>query len=258
MEDRKRTILAVVVALIVVAALLYSFGLNLFSRDPELVLADPDAVSSQGPGDTVPDDAAGITVEVTPATVQSVVASLTRYESYSRTVAVRYAWGKGEMSEIVTQVWVDDGWVRTDTLLSSGVTECSIVGDGRLWLWYDDGQEDPAARFYEGPAEEMTADLMQRLPTYETVLELDPAAITDAGYEEREGHPCIYVEEDQPELGCTYRYWISAANGLLMAAETEQDGLLVYAMRSNEVISPLAGKQHTFTLPDGTVLHKIS
>ena len=104
MEDRKRTILAVVVALIVVAALLYSFGLNLF-----LVLADPDAVSSQGPGDTVPDDAAGITVEVTPATVQSVVASLTRYESYSRTVAVRYAWGKGEMSEIVTQVWVDDG-----------------------------------------------------------------------------------------------------------------------------------------------------
>lgn len=256
MEERKRTILAVVIALIVVAALLYSFGLNLFSRTPQLDLADPDAVESREPGGGDPAAEAGIPVEVTPTTVQSLVAHLSRYESYSRTVSVTYAWGDGQSAPAVVQIWADGGWVRTDTTLSSGLTECSIVGDGSLWLWYDDGRDDHTPRVYQGPAAEMTADLMQHLPTYENVLELDVSEITAAGYEEREGHPCVYIQAEQGELGYTRRYWISVTNGLLMAAETERDGVLTYSMRSNEVISPLAGKQNTFTLPDGTVLHE--
>ena len=256
MEERKRTILAVVIALIVVAALLYSFGLNLFSHTPQLQLADPDVVETTGPGSTDPAGEAGIAVEVTPETVQSLVAHLSRYESYSRTVSVTYIWGNGQSATSTVQVWADGGWVRTDTALSSGLTECSIVGDGSLWLWYDGGQTEETSKVYEGLAEEMTADLMQHLPTYENVLELNVSAITDAGYEEREGHPCVYIQAEQRELDQTSHYWISVTNGLLMAAEIEKDGELVYSMRSNEVISPFAGKHQTFTLPDGTVLHK--
>ncbi|MGN0985506.1 MAG: hypothetical protein ACI4OU_03345 [Candidatus Enterenecus sp.] len=255
MEDRKRTILAVLVALIVVVALLYSFGLNLFYRAPQLDLADPGAVESREPGGADLAAEAGIVVEVTPATVQSVVASLSRYESYSRTVTVTYGWGGGETAAATVRVWADGGWVRTDTTLSSGLVECSILGDGRLWLWYEDGEENSRPQVYEGPAAELSADLMQHLPTYEDVLDLDPAEITGAGYEEREGHPCIYIQAERRELGYTCRYWVSVTNGLLMAAETVEDGALIYTMRSNQIISPLTDKAENFTLPDGTVLY---
>ena len=89
MEDRKRTILAIIIACVVLLAVLYSFGLNLFNKPPQLELPDSEAVSSgaQGSANT---EAGGIQVEVTPQTVQSVVASLSRYESYSRTVSITY------------------------------------------------------------------------------------------------------------------------------------------------------------------------
>ena len=59
--------------------------------------------------------------------------------------------------------------------------ENSIVGEGQLWLWYDQDN-----RVYAGPAEGMSADLIQRLPTYEDVLALDRDSIMDAGYVERD------------------------------------------------------------------------
>ena len=191
MEERKRTIFAVVIALIVVFALLYSFGMNLFPRTPQLTLPDPDAVESQESGPGTLGEEAGITVQVEPSTVQSVIADLSRYESYSRTIGITYTWGDGEAETITAQVWEDGGWVRTETVLSSGITESSIVGDGMLWLWYDDGSEDSEAQVYNSAAGGSFADSMQYIPTYETVLELDSSNITNAAYLEYEGQPCI-------------------------------------------------------------------
>lgn len=254
MEDRKRTIIAILIGLVVVVALLSSFGLSLFSRTPRVEVADPDAVGSQEPGATAAGDAAGITVEVTPATVQSVIASMSRYESYSRTLTVTHTWGDEKSGTITAQVWTDGGWTRADVTLASGVVEHSIMGEGQLWLWYEDGTEETADQVYVGPAAELSSDLLQRLPTYEDVLALDAAGITDAGYVEYNGQPCIYVEAEQQTLGYLYRYWISETNGLLMAAETEKSGVLVYRMESNEVISPMSGGAEVFALPDGTIL----
>lgn len=255
MEERKRTIFAVVIALVVVIALLYSFGMNLFSRTPQLTLPGANEEASQDPGSNTLNEAAGIIIQVEPGTVQSVIADLSRYESYSRTVLVTFRWGDGESGTMTAQVWEDDGWVRTDTALPSGVTECSIVGNGNLWLWYDDGSEENSSRVYSGAAEDMIADSMQHIPTYEDVLELDPGSITNAAYLEYNGQPCVYVEAEQQELGYLYRYWISVTNGLLMAAETEKSGVLVYQMDSNEVISPLSVTNGIFVLPDGTQLY---
>ena len=249
MEERKRTIFAVIIACVVLVAVLYSFGLNLFTPHPNLVLADPNATTSMDVSESAPGNQGGIPVEVTPQTVQLVVASLTRYESYSRTVAVNYYWGDSGVGSVSAQVWVNDGWTRTDTTLASGAVEHSILGDGQLWLWYDEGEQ-----VYSGPAGTMTADLMQRLPTYEDVLELDPEGITGAGYEERGGQPCIYVEFRQPELDYLYRYWVSVNSGLLVAAETEKQGAVVYSMASYEVVSPMGEGRNIFSLPDGTDL----
>ena len=86
------------------------------------------------------------------------------------------------------------------------------------------------------------------------MLLLKPEDITAAGYEEREDQPCVYVEAGT-ELGYTERYWISVDSGLLVAAETEKDGEVVYAVTARDVVSPLDETQGIFVLPDGTVLH---
>lgn len=250
MEDRKRIVLAAVIIAVVFAAVLYSFSLNLLAVTPELVLADPDASASVESGGEQTDERGGVLVEVSTRTVQSLIASLSRYESYSRSVTVEYYDRGQRIGTVSAQVWSDGGWTRSSVTLASGRVEHSIVGEGQLWLWYD--REDEV---YSGPAEDMTADLMQRVPTYEDVLALDRDSIIAAGYVERDGLPCVFVEAVLPQLGYVERYWISETSGLLMAAEAEKDGELVYAMLSQEVISPLAQANGIFSLPDGTQLY---
>ncbi len=257
MEDRKRTIFAVIIALVIVAALLYSFGLNLFAKTPQLELADPNKTDSQPAASSDLGEGAGIPIEITSETVQSVIASLTRYESYNRALTVSYFWGDGKTAEHDIQIWEDRGWVRIQTLMSSGVTEHSITGDGQLWLWYSDETEELVETVYEGVAEGSLSDRMQYIPTYEAILELNPAQITQADYLDYAGQPCIYVEAENQKLGYLYRYWISIANGLLTAAETEKGGVVVYRMESGEVISPITDQNIAFRLPDGTILHRV-
>lgn len=255
MEDRKRTILAVIIALVLVAALLYSFGLNLFAKTPQLELADPNRTDSQPTATSDLSEGAGIPVEVTSETVQSVIASLSRYESYYRSITVSYFWGDNESAKLDVQIWEDEGWIRTQTLLESGVREESITGDGCVWVWYDDGSETLPEALYQGPNDKTLSDRLQYIPSYEDVLELDTAQITQADYLEYAGQPCIYVEAENQKLGYLYRYWISIANGLLTATETEKGGVVVYRMESGEVISPMTSHGDAFTLPDGTILH---
>lgn len=255
MEERKRTIFAVVIALVLVAALLYSFGLNLFSKTPQLELADPGKTDGQPSAGTDLGDAAGIAVEVNTGTVQSVIASLSRYESYYRSLSVSYAWGDNESGQLDVEIWTDGGWTHTQTTLPSNVIEHAITGEDHMWLWYDDGADELIVM--EGPAEDALADRMQYIPSYEDVLQLDVALITQADYLYYEGEPCIYVEAEHRELGYLYRYWISVTSGLLIASETEKSGVVVYRMDSGEVMSPIAAQSNTFALPDGTVLYGV-
>ena len=250
MEDRKRIALAAVIIAVVLAAVLYSFSLNLFAPTPELVLADPDASGSVEPSGGPSGGQGGLMVGVSTRTVQSLIASLTRYESYSRGVTVEYYDAGQLVGTVSAQVWADGGWIRTDLTLASGRVEHTIVGDGQLWLWYDREEE-----VWSGPAEGLSADLVQRLPTYEDVLALDKDSITAAGYVERDGLPCVFVETVLPELNYVERYWISETSGLLMAAETEKDGVLIYTLSSREVVSPMEQTAGIFVLPDGTQLY---
>ena len=250
MEDRKRTALAVVIIAVVLAAVLYSFSLNLFAQTPELVLADPNVDRSTGPGGEHTGGQSGLMVEVSTKTVQSLIASLTRYESYSSSITVEYYDNGQAVGTVSAQVWAEFGWIRTDLTLSSGRVEHTIVGNGQLWLWYDS-----ETAVYSGPAEDLSADLLQRLPTYEAVLALDQNSITAASYVERDGLPCVFVEAVTPELNYVERYWISESSGLLMAAETEKDGMLIYVLSFREVVSPMEQTAGIFALPDGTQLY---
>jgi len=245
-ERRNRNILIVLIAIVIAVAVISSFGLPLFAGPtPEIVLPTPATTGKPGGDETQQGN--GTRVEVTPDTVQSVVAALSRLESYSRTVTTTMAG-----SSISARVWVDGGWTRTDLTLPGGRVAHTIVGEDTLWRWYD-GEREAVS----WSADEASADVEgQHIPTYEDVLALEKSDITAAGYEEKGGADCVYVEVSVPELGQVERYWVAADSGLLVAAENESEGEILWSMTATAPEIPVA-KDASFTLPDGTRLHAV-
>ena len=126
----------------------------------------------------------------------------------------------------------------------------TLVGEGTVYYWYGG---DVEAR--QAPADEKSPDLDgPHIPTYEDVLAVDTASITDTGYEEKGGLDCVYVQVEDAELGYQTRYWISVDSRLLVAAETVKDGQAVMSMSGYSLEQPVASGTQ-FSLPDGTVLH---
>ena len=215
MERRKRNLLVVLIGIVIVVAMVSSFGLGLFAPDTaKIVLPTPEV--SQQPGGEPGVQSGLVLVDVTPETVQSVIRdTLSRPDRYTRAVTIEDFWGEGESGTTHADVWVDGGWTQTEAALPGGTVRYSIVGDGQFWLWY--GGDRTAL---SGPADGHSADLEgQRIPTYEDVLELEQDAIAAAGYEEKGGLACIYVETGEDALGYVEKYWVSVDSGLLVCAE---------------------------------------
>lgn len=246
MERRNQNILIGLIAVVIVIAVFSSFGLSLFtSPTPTITLPTPIPTATEDIGDISQEE--GTRVEISPTTVQSTIAALSRIESYYRTMTTVLAG-----NETSAQVWVDRGWTQTELILSSGTRVNTIVGDGRVWRWY--GGDDNVATWQ---AEDAAVDVeSQRIPTYEDVLALDPSLITAARYEEHDGYLCVFVEVDVPELSQRERYWVSADSGLLAAAETEFGGEVVWSMTTTVPEIPVPANA-SFALPDGTVLHRV-
>ena len=248
MEGKKRTLLAAAISCIILVAVLYSFFLSIFSKTAKIELADPGTLSSSPLDPAASGDQGGLVVDVTPDTVQSIIGSMERLTSYSRSIAVQYFWGASQSGTVTVSVQADGGYVRCDTTLPGGTVEHSIVGGGSLWYWYND-----ESTFRTADAQDGEADLLARIPTYEDVLALPRSSIADAGYLQRAGISCIYVEA-MPREGCAERYWVSLDSGLLIAAELEEDGALSYSMQADNMVSPLSPAVSPFFLPDGQAL----
>ena len=231
MERRKRNLLVVLIGIVIVVAMVSSFGLGLFAPDTaKIVLPTPEV--SQQPGGEPGEQSGLVLVDVTPETVQSVIRdTLSRPDRYTRAVTIEDFWGEGESGTTHADVWVDGGWTQTEAALPGGTVRYSIVGDGQFWLWY--GGDRTAL---SGPADGHSADLEgQRIPTYEDVLELEQDAIAAAGYEEKGGLACIYVETGEDALGYVEKYWVSVDSGLLVCAEQWKGEELTYRMTSYAV-----------------------
>ena len=251
MEKDKKTILAMIITVLILIAVFSGFWLTMFLREtPKVVLptADPGATETL-PGDGTQGEGGDLTVAVTPDTVQSVVATLARPDSYYREITVETFWGEGSSAVSTAQVWVDGGYTRVASLLPDGTVENTIVGEGMRYRWYNNEHA-----YFSTNAENADADLMQRIPTYEDILALDPEEITSVGYEAKGGLACVYVEVAENELGYRERYWVSVEKGLLVSSETVKEGKVVLRVSAYSVEIPIR-QGLSFTLPDGTVLH---
>lgn len=187
-------------------------------------------------------------VEITPQNVQSVIAALSRPDSY-------YIETKSELyyddrnSAYLRRKWTRGSWSRVDLFNAENtVTMHVIFTDQSAFFWYPD-----SSRYTRLPAGDFTADEVQMMMTYEDILELKEENIIDAKLTRLNGEDCVYAEVVRPELGYTERYWVSAANGLLLLGQTLKDGDLIYSVQMIEMDPAIPGDD-VFMLPGNQFL----
>lgn len=185
-------------------------------------------------------------VQITPDTVQPAINTLSRPVTYTRSQTVETFWSGGS-GKSVSQVSVSGSRTRIDTPLADGSVRHMLVVGGSAAVWYDDETEWTVLT-----AEQFSADVAQRMLTYETVRDLPVSDIAEAGYQELDGASCVYVATREDEAGYASRYWVSVSSGLLKQAERYCGGELVYRFTAGET-SLEAPAEESFLLPDGSV-----
>ena len=221
--------IAVAVTLVLLAALI----LILYSpwaapKTPEVRLPELADRLPEQTGAAVPRELTQ--VEVGPQTVQAVIATLNRPDSYSRSIRVENYWDGGSgVTDI--QVWVKSGMQRLNVV--SGSEERNYLLSGNtVTLWYGG---DPGRRFVYAGSDPHLADDLQRIPTYEDILDLDPASIREAGCTATDnGKWLILVAAVNADLGYLDIYYISLDTGLLEMAEQWDGDSLIYRMQAGE------------------------
>lgn len=227
MKTRRTNIFVIVTTALAAVVVLYA----LFGRTPSVETASvilPTPVAggeTQAPGGE--NDEEITLAAVSPETVQSVIGTLSRTESYSRTVTVENFWNGGSSSTELS-VWVDkkNERIRLDT---GGDIKNILLSNGTLFIWYE-----KAGGLYTAPAGGSDeADSWLSCLTYEDLLALPASAITGAGYQKYAGEPCVYAEYRSGSLGYRNIVYVSVVTGLLMGAETYDGDTLIYRMSSS-------------------------
>ena len=181
-------------------------------------------------------------VSVTPDTVQWVIETLARPDNYACIVRMERFWNGGN-AETITDVHVAQGWTSLRT--AEGIQIRYVLTNGETtYIWYDNSRE-----YYQAPAV-FSEDAEYGIPTYEDILLLPRDRIAAADYRAYGNTDCIYAETTEDEDGYRERYWISVAQGLPVAVEKEQEGVLIFRMEADSIESG-AAQAEAFQLPDG-------
>lgn len=172
-------------------------------------------------------------LEVNADTVQTVLRTLKRAESYSLTYTVTSYWASGK-SQSTQSFWLSGNKVRMTLTQGRAVKNILLLGNA-LYIWYN----DPASAYHTTLAEDETAgeiDAFARLVTYEDVLGLPAESVLSASYADQLGKPCIYVEYQNGSLGYISQVYVSIESGLLISAEIYDGDTLIYEMTDNSTI----------------------
>lgn len=259
MDPKKRTFLVVAIAITIMAGVIASFCLPLFFQTSSIVLPNlsNDFQSDDQVGELNCSEAGNfVPISVNTQTVQDVIATLHRKDRYYRELTIERFWGPNADTQRGTNsvlIWNDgDTYSKIAFRFYDGSMQNILMAEGKKYIWY--GSEKKWA-----VSNDTDIDIAQNIPTYQDVLALDPKEIIQADYETKLGVNCIFVEAlVKDELDYLERYWISTESGLLFASETikKDNGELIYRM-TEKTITELKPDISIFTLPDGTVLHRV-
>ena len=184
----------------------------------------------------------GHIIAVNADTVKTVIATLSRTDSYSRTLTVQSFWNGGNATTRI-QIWHQGSRERIRLEPERGPAKNILIRGGEEWIWYDD-----SASRWHGPTRPGDADAWQTLLPYEDVLALDQEAILDARYDQYNGENCVFVRYKSGALGYENVCWISDSSGLPLAQETYDGDVLIYTMRSS-VPDISAPDESVFAIP---------
>ena len=244
MKRRSSTLLAVAVTVLITAAAIaaiFLFGKH--DRDTRIILPQETAAVGAAPDSVLPDAGREDNlIEVTPQTVQTVVATLERPGSYSRRLGIDMFWSGGS-SSCTADVWVRTGEARI--ALSGSDTKNVLVTEDNVYIWYD---TDEVFRTVRDSSESLfrSADAFNMIMTYEDVLALPKDSITEARYDDFEGEYCIFISA--ADGGYENEYVISVGTGLLVHAVKKSGGETVYEMTAYETTLS-APDEAVFELP---------
>lgn len=234
MNRRKMTVFTVsvmaAIILMLMIALIY-FNTPVETAKVSLPSSPPeDTLPSGSPtgGTDINDGLIG--VEINTKTVQTAISTLKRPESYFRRLTIEQFWGNGEKAEYRINVWVSGPDTRIIVEQDGIDSQNILVTREKISIWYGAGQTVYEADRWAGEEPLYTSDGYQQMLTYEDILRLDPASITDAGYREKNGSYYIYVQTKDELLGYQVSYYISIDTGLLSYAEKTDNGKTVYLM----------------------------
>jgi hypothetical protein len=231
MNNRRRiTVFAIISAMLIALSVLLALVFTNRGGTAELIL--PDTQLPISASDDPDADHAPMSVEVTPDTVQAVIRTLSRPDSYSRNVTVESSWEGGSAQYRISsrvkggreRLSVEcDGWDEAKNIL---LTEDEIT----IWYGSDTSRRYTAPR-RSGDSGPDLGDELGMIPTYEDVLELDPDKINDAGYVRRDGWKIMVAATDDI-TGCERYYYVSVDTGLLEAAEVYDGDRRIYLMQA--------------------------
>lgn len=216
---------AVIVVSAAVLLVLVFFLVRSFTSSrqlPTITLPTPAAQSSVG---ELP---SGDLINITPETVKTTLATLSRIESYSRTYSVTTYWSSGESTDKLS-VW-QKGESLKMTLDHAGSIKNLLIIDRDLYVWYDNVGGSSKYTLYED-FDYSGTDRFTRLLTYEELFAADTQDIQDAGYVQLLGEPCIYVcYKGQNDY--VNQINVSINSGLLVSAQIYDGEALIYSMES--------------------------
>ena len=217
----------ILLALLALGVLLFLLLRSQQPSTPAVVLPTAQPVDASAPA--APESAAGVrTIAVTPATVQTVVQTLRRIDSYSRTLTVRDFWSGGDRSRSI-DVSVHGDKLRLSIRSSDESAQQEVLISGeKTWIWYAD-----SSAVYHGEAIPGDADKWQTLLTYEDVLDAPAEDILDAGYTSYNETDCIYIRWRSGTLGYESECYIDPDTGLLMGERCYDGDILFYSMDSS-------------------------
>lgn len=235
MKHNRPTVFIAVTVVLLAAVLVYII-VTLNSPITTPVVELPDRNKVQGP--QISDSAMTQYASVSPENVQDVIASMSRPDGYTRQVAVEDFWGSDSaVTEFSLQVSGTSTKITTPAVNSMKYILTTETG---TWIWYDDND----TAFFSQQSAPHDGDQWLRILTYEELLGLSAEEITSAGYEAHNGIWCVFASYDTPNFGYHTTIWVSAADGLLSAAEIYDGEELIYRM---------TGGAADLTIPDDSV-----
>lgn len=188
-------------------------------------------------------------LQITKSNVKDVIQTMSRPANYSFDSKVQFFDGEKEYSPDLMKSYVMDSHVKTEHVNSSGkIIKNVITDDSRVFIWGGNN-----AYYYKGARGDISADDNLMSLTYEDIGGYPDSAITGAGYEEKDGVYCVFVEftqEISKGVEYTNRFWVSAEYGLLIRAETQKQGKMIYLMTVSNINTKF-NDESIFLLPDG-------